>query len=268
MSVLAQSRDDDAGLVGALARCSRRDRSRRRCGADSALRRACARSRSSASRRHSAPGASSSSSASSSWRPKRVPSYLLTISARNCGARLRRVLARRAARHMRAFGGNERAHEPHRLGRRRDDDARIAAQAQTQHQHVPGLGIAPRGQLVAPGGIVLRAAQAFGLVGREAGGDGAVGPSEAALRGLVERPEIGRRDGEEPALALDHDIARIGGGGRDQGDAARAPLLHQHPHPFGAAARLAEAAAGEQQPDAPVCPSGGSCEGRAQKRQS
>src|SRR6185437_8965383 len=106
-------------------------------------------------------------------------------------------------------------------------------------------------QLVAPGEIELRPAQALGLVGREERRDGAVGPGEAALRRLVERALPRRRNRQETALALDHDIARIGRGRRDQCDAlGRAP--HRFlAHEFGAAARLAEAAPGKQLPDAP-----------------
>ena len=57
-------------------------------------------------------------------------------------------------------------------------------------QVVPGLGRAPAGELVTPGGVVLRAAQQVGLLGRVELGDGAVGPGERAPAGLV----VGKKD--------------------------------------------------------------------------
>src|SRR2546430_13450560 len=47
-----------------------------------------------------------------------------------------------------------------------------------EHQHVPGRRVAPGGQLVAPGEIVLRPAQPVWLVGREQCRDRAVRPGD------------------------------------------------------------------------------------------
>jgi hypothetical protein len=47
----------------------------------------------------------------------------------------------------------------------------IFPEAKPEHQHVPGLRVAPRSQLVAPGPIMLWAAQALRLIGRIGRGD-------------------------------------------------------------------------------------------------
>jgi hypothetical protein len=136
--------------------------------------------------------------------------------------------------------------------RRGDDDARVLAEAQAEHQHVPGRRVAPGGQLVAPGEIVLRTAQPVRLVGREQCRDRTIRPGQAMQRGLVMRPFAKRADREETALALDHDGAGVERGRRDQRDPSRETLLDTCPNEFGAGAGLAEAAPGQQEPDPPV----------------
>jgi hypothetical protein len=136
--------------------------------------------------------------------------------------------------------------------RRGDDDARVLAEAQTEHQHVPGRRVAPGGQLVAPGEIVLRTAQPVRLVGREQCRDRTVRPGQAMQRRLVIGPLLGRPDRQNAALPFDHDIADIERGRRDQRDAPRQAELGTRPNKLGAGAGLAKAAPGEQQPDAPV----------------
>jgi len=66
---------------------------------------------------------------------------------------------------------------------------------------------------------MLWAAQAFRLLRRIEEGLGAVGPDQAAAGGLEDRPFVGGADIEQAGFALDHDVAGIGGGGGDQGDA-------------------------------------------------
>ena len=79
-----------------------------------------------------------------------------------------------------------------------DDDLRQRAQAQRELQRVPGdVGPAPLAQLVAPGGVELRPAQAVGIVGGEHLGDGAVGPDQP----VAARPRAwgARRRGGSPS---------------------------------------------------------------------
>ena len=56
-------------------------------------------------------------------------------------------------------------------------------QLHPKHQHVPGLGIAPGAELVAPCRVVLRTAQAFRLIGRIGGGDRTLGHVSRRLLG-------------------------------------------------------------------------------------
>ena len=98
---------------------------------------------------------------------------------------------------------------------------------------------------------MLWAAQAFRLLRRIEEGLGAVGPDQAAAGGLEDRPFVGGADIEQTGFALDHDVAGIGGGGGDQGDAF-APQLDLGADPFRAGACFAEATAGEDQPVSPA----------------
>ena len=106
-----------------------------------------------------------------------------------------------------------------RLWRCCDNDVRIPAEPHPKHQHVPGLRIAPGGELVAPCRVVLRTAQAFRLIGRIGGGHRTVGPRQPALAGLVKRARI-RRNGQNAGCALNHNIARVGRSRPHQGDSA------------------------------------------------
>src|SRR5690349_22701638 len=67
---------------------------------------------------------------------------------------------------------------------------------------------------------MLGSAQSFGLLGTKCRRDRAIRPSQPSFRGLVDRPEPWRRDGKNAAFSFDQDIARIGRGGRDEGDPA------------------------------------------------
>ena len=165
-------------------------RSRRRCARVRAAR--LARAASIIARLHRAPGTSSRISASSSCRPSRVPCVapddliekgrrqIVAVLRASCRAS-RRPSGRRAASRISLVGRGvvvttARGSSP---------------EPQPEHQHVPGLGIAPCGQLVAPGEIVLRTAQPLRLVGAEQRRDRAVRPGQPPLRRLVKRALAG-----------------------------------------------------------------------------
>ena len=78
---------------------------------------------------------------------------------------------------------------------RRGGDHRRAARAEPQRRTAACprcvSGCAPLGELVAPGGVELRPAQAVGILGREHLRDRAVGPDQLPLRGLEVRPFAG-----------------------------------------------------------------------------
>ena len=142
--------------------------------------------------------------------------------------------------------------------RRRDGLARAVAQAQPELQHVPGLlRVAPLAELVRPGGLELRPAQAIRVLGREGVRDGARRPFEPAQRRLPLRPLGCGRDREEPGRAVDHHVAHVGHGladERDAPDALRrdaAKPADEARHPRGAGARLAGAAPAEEEPGVP-----------------
>ena len=65
-------------------------------------------------------------------------------------------------------------------------------------------------------------AQPFRLLGAEGRRDGAIRPGQPSLRGLVDGPEPRRRYRQNATLSFDQDVARIGGGGGDDGDPATA----------------------------------------------
>src|SRR6202022_328197 len=96
--------------------------------------------------------------------------------------------------------------------RRRYHGTRGGPGPDAEHQHAPGLGIAPGAELVAPCCIVLRSAQTFRLIGRIGRRDRTVGPRQPALAGLVNRALWIGRNGQNAGFALDHNIARVGCG--------------------------------------------------------
>ena len=162
------------------------------------------------------------------------------------------VLPRPASRHGDRRIGQQSPDQRRRPRRRGHDGARIFPKTQAEHQHVPGLGIAPCRKLVAPRKIVLRTAQPLRLIGAEQRRDRAVRPDEPPLRGFITRALSGRRDPQDAAFPFDHYVARIGSGWRDEGDAAGRPARRAGPHQFGAGPRLAKSTPCEQQPDAPL----------------
>ena len=137
-------------------------------------------------------------------------------------------------------------------GRGGDAKSGVGADAEAQEEVFQGLGIAPGGELVDPGGRVLRSPQVVGLLGGEGGGDGTIRPGEPSLGGLVPGPEPRWRDRQDAAVPADHVVADVGGGGPDQGDPAMFAGLDLVTDPLGGGAGLAGAAAHEQEPGAPV----------------
>src|SRR4029077_480149 len=99
---------------------------------------------------------------------------------------------------------------------------------------------------------MLGTAQPFRLLGAKGRGDGSVRPGQAPLRGLVYRPAPWRRHRENAALSFYQDIARIGGGRRDDANPAGPSRGALTAYPFCQGAGLAKAAAGEQEPDRPI----------------
>src|SRR5215472_13237662 len=98
---------------------------------------------------------------------------------------------------------------------------------------------------------MLPTAQPVGFFGTECRRNGAIRPGQPPLRGLVDRTERGRRDRQNAALALHQDIARISGGGGDEGNPAGSPRGHLLANPLRQGARFSKAAAREQQPNLP-----------------
>ena len=149
-----------------------------------------------------------------------------------------------------------------------DDGLRLSAEAQAELQHVPGVvGPAPLGELVAPGGVELRAAQAVGRVGGEELGDGAVAPDDLVARDLIARTLARRVHAEQARDTFHHDAAHLGDGETDERDTAGGRARRNRiadrlgAHPFGSGARLARAAPAQQQPCLPGL-AGGSGERR------
>ena len=62
---------------------------------------------------------------------------------------------------------------------------RVGPQPHPKHQHVPGLGVAPGSELIAPCRVVLRTAQAFRLISRIGGGYRTMGPTAADARNVM-----------------------------------------------------------------------------------
>src|ERR1700739_4698411 len=86
------------------------------------------------------------------------------------------IVVCRAARDHRGGVGDQLADDFDRLRRRGDDDARIVPEPQPEHQHVPGFRVSPGSNLVAPSCVMLRTAQALGLVRAVSRGNCAVRP--------------------------------------------------------------------------------------------
>ena len=141
--------------------------------------------------------------------------------------------------------------------RRGDDLAGIGAETEPELQHVPGARRAlPAAELVAPGGVELRTAQAFRILGGKELRDRAVRPDELAFRDFEVRAFVRCVDRHQAGDALDHDGADMGLRRTNEGNAAGGRFVRPEPerdraHPLGASARFAGAAAAEIGPGAP-----------------
>jgi hypothetical protein len=172
---------------------------------------------------------------------------------KNDGARLLAVLRRLAVRDHRRRVVDQLTQERARFGRRRDQHARARAESEPEHQHVPRvLQVAPRRELVGPREVVLRAAEAVGLVGGIQRRDRAVRPRNAAFRRLVFGLEIRVMDGEQPRLPFDHDVSGVRRGRRDECHARRATREDFFAHELRADAGFAPAAPGHREPLGPL----------------
>ena len=171
---------------------------------------------------------------------------------------MRRIHLRRGARQRGARIGEQPLYQRNRPRRGGDELARARAQPQGELQHVEGrLRLAPLGQLVAPGGIELRPAQAFGVLGRERLRDRPVRPLQEPARRGPDRPLGARRDPQQPRNSLDHHLAHVVLALADQRDAAMPArgvgrrAVRERAHPLGAEPGLAGAAAAEDEPGGP-----------------
>ena len=171
---------------------------------------------------------------------------------------MRSVRLRWRARHRGARVGDQPLDQRGRARRRGDELARACAEAQAELQHVEGiLGAPPFRQLVAPGGVELRPAQALRIFGRERLRDRAVAPFEALARRRPDRPLAPRPRAHQPRRALDHHLAYVVIGFADQRDVAvrrvrvRRQAQRERAHELGAEPRLAGAAPAERQPRGP-----------------
>ena len=153
----------------------------------------------------------------------------------------------------RAAGESEdAAKQGDRLRRGGDDRARLRAEAEAEHEVVPGVvGAAPAGELVAPGDMMLRAAQRVGALGRKDVTLGAGRKEQELAARQPARALVRAGDGEEAAFALHHDAHCLFDRRADEGDADGA-FAGAGPDPFRAGAGLAEAAAGDDRPGPPI----------------
>ena len=139
----------------------------------------------------------------------------------------------------------------------RGDDLLTLAKPQTEQQIIPALRRPlvtdrPFPDLIAPGMRVLRAAQAVGLGCRIQERLRAAWEAQAPQGRLEHRHRFRRAAGQNPALAFDHDGARLCERTRNQGDTGGGIVFRNRADPFGPGACLAEATTGHDQPVAPV----------------
>jgi hypothetical protein len=97
---------------------------------------------------------------------------------------------------------------------------------------------------------MLLSPQTVGLLGGKQLRDGAVGPGEARGGARVARPLPLRADRHQPGFAEHHDVAHVVVSRADQVDDGE--VLDPFAHRLGAGARLAGAAAGQDQPIDPI----------------
>ena len=160
------------------------------------------------------------------------------------------VVEGRTAGDSRVLVGDELLDQLDRARRRRDDRLRLVAEAQSEHRLIEGVGMAPGREFVQPELHVLLAAQPVGLLGGKQLRHGAVRPAQALGSAGVTRALRRGADRHQAGLAQHHDVPDVVVGGADQVDDGEAldPLAHG----FGARARLAGAAPGQNDPIDPV----------------
>ncbi|MDB5524872.1 MAG: hypothetical protein JWM58_2635 [Rhizobium sp.] len=169
------------------------------------------------------------------------------------GGEVLRIGAGRDPRHHRAGIVDQRPDQRHRPWRRRHHLARMAAEPQTELQHIPGfLAMLPFGKFVAPGIIELRTAQAVWILRRKDLRHRSVRPDQPPPGDLeVRPPEAG--DPPDAGNAVDHHFAGVGQRLGDQREPHRfAGIRCDIVHPFGAGPGLARAAPAHHQPGPPV----------------
>src|SRR5207249_3928574 len=96
--------------------------------------------------------------------------------------------------------------------------------AQTEHELIPCVGIAPTCDLITPRRVMLRTTQTIRLVSAVTGGNRTILPRQPTQPRLILRPIVLRTDGQDAALAFDHDVPDIGCGGANQ----RQPRAARH----------------------------------------
>src|SRR5215470_4840065 len=99
---------------------------------------------------------------------------------------------------------------------------------------------------------MLGTAQPFRFLRAKGRGDGAVRPSQAPFRGLVYGPAPRRCHREKAALSFDQDVARVGGGRRDDGDPAGLSGCRLPARPLCQGPRLTKSTTSEKEPDRPI----------------
>ncbi len=171
---------------------------------------------------------------------------------------MRGIGVRRRARQRGARIGDQPLDQRDRPRRRGDELARPQPQPQAELQHVEGrVRVPPFRQFVAPGGVELRPAQAFRILGRESVRHRAVLPFQPPPRRHPEGPLGARRHPQQSGRALDHHLAHVVLAFPDECDAAMPAIgvgrdaKRERAHPFGAEPRLAGAAPAEHQPRRP-----------------
>ena len=161
--------------------------------------------------------------------------------------------------HHRAVELQQLLQHAHIARRGGDADPRPLAQPQRELQHVPCLSrLFPLRQLVDPSGIELRPAQPLRVMRREHHRLGAVGPDQAPPPGMPVGPPVGRRAGEDAALAEHHHLAHLVQRLAHQRHAPAAPgrqrqrALDAGAHPFRPGPGLARPAPAHDHPRAPT----------------
>src|SRR4029078_13110023 len=132
-----------------------------------------------------------------------------------------------------------------------DGDPRIGPEAQSELRLVPRIAPGTGAQLIASEKGVLWTAKSISFFRRVERHQGSIRPRHPAFRWFIGGPVPRRADRKQPAFALTHDVASIGGGAGDEPTAAMAGL-DLRPDPFREAPGLAPASARKNEPDAPV----------------